>query len=232
MKSRRIDFDGLAAFYRPLELLAFGRDLERARFCFINELRDCRRILVLGEGDGRFLARLVRTVPGAWIHCVDSSPAMQELAISRISGTGAEGRVTFEQADMLSGSLDPGTYDAVVTLFFLDCFTPEQVAAVVARVRQGLRGCARWLFADFALPRRGILRLRARIWLKVLYLFFGWSTSMAVRSLPPSEDILMKSGFRRVATRDFQWGLVRSAVFVLPDCGIAPPHCEPLPVER
>jgi hypothetical protein len=39
---------------------------------------------------------------------------------------------------------------------------------------------------------------------------------VTVRSLPPSEEILIKSGFRRVAVRDFQGGFVRSSVFDLP----------------
>jgi len=219
VRSNPGDFSPLARAYRALEFLAFGRDLERARFCFVRELRDCRHILVLGEGDGRFLARLAEAAPGARIHCVDSSPAMIELAAARLSGTGAETRVSFEQADVLRAKFDPETYDGVVTLFFLDCFTPRQVAAVESLVRPSLCGGARWLFADFALPAGGIRRWRAAAWIKVLYSFFGWTTGLTIRSLPPSEEILLERGFRRVASRDFQGGLVRSAWFELtPPC--------------
>ncbi|MFI5356043.1 MAG: hypothetical protein ACHQ4G_01785, partial [Opitutales bacterium] len=51
-------FGRLAAIYQPLEFLALGRDLERARFTLLPHLRDCTRILVPGDGDGRCLARL------------------------------------------------------------------------------------------------------------------------------------------------------------------------------
>lgn len=211
MKAHPSGFDGVAGIYRALELLAFGGDLERARFCFVDELRCRGRILILGEGDGRFLARLVGAAPDARIHCVDSSPAMTALAAARVPGAGA--RVSFEQADVLGLRLDPATYDAVVTFFFLDCFTPEQVSAIESRIRPSLRVGARWLFADFALPPRGLPRWRAKAWLWLLYRFFGWKAGLRVQSLPPSEDIILKGGFRRVATREFQAGLVRSVVF-------------------
>ena len=62
-------FDRLARSYRTLELLAFGRDLERARFAWLPALADRKSILVLGEGDGRCLARLAALAPAARIHC-------------------------------------------------------------------------------------------------------------------------------------------------------------------
>ncbi len=216
MRSQPAGFDRLAPVYRALEFLAFGRDLERARFCFVPELIACRRILVLGEGDGRFLARLVAGAPDARVHCVDSSPAMLGLAAARISGAGAAERVSFERADVMGVALDPAAYDAVVTLFFLDCFTPAQVAAIERKVRPSLRGGALWLFADFILPARGFRRWRAKAWLRILYFFFHREAAVTVRSLPPSEEILIKRGFRRVAVRDFQGGFVRSSVFDLP----------------
>jgi len=212
-------FDRLAPAYRALEFLAFGRDLERARFCLVPHLAGRSRILVLGEGDGRFLARLVEADPQAEIHCIDSSPAMLVLASARASGAGAGSRVTFEQADVLTEALGSRKYDAVATLFFLDCFTPGQVGAIASKVRPSLADGARWVFADFALPPRGILRWRARAWLRILYLFFRWGTTLAARSLPPSEEILLGSGFRRSVVGEFQGGLVRSVVFDLPRSG-------------
>ena len=92
-------FDRLAGIYRGLERLAFGRDLERARFCWLERLSACRSMLILGEGDGRCLERLVRVAPVAHIHCVDASAAMLTRAARRIAGTEAESRVRFEQAD-------------------------------------------------------------------------------------------------------------------------------------
>lgn len=208
------NFDRLSRIFCPLEFLAFGRDLERARFYFLATIRDCREILVLGEGDGRALARLVEIAPQARFHCVDSSAAMLARAEARLSNHPARHRVTFTHADIFAAHFLPAHYDAVTTFFFLDCFSAEQVAAIIARVKPGLRSEAQWLFADFVLPPRGLLQLRARAWLAVLYAFFRWQTGLAVRELPPSEQLLREAGFACRQTREFQAGLVRSAVFI------------------
>jgi SAM-dependent methyltransferase len=206
-------FDRLPRWYRPLELLAFGRDLERARFAFLDRARGCRDILLLGEGDGRCAARMAKLAPCARIHCVDSSPGMIEHAAIRIAAAGAGARVTFECADARSFSPEPAGFDAVATLFFLDCFDAAGVEAVVARADASLRPGALWLFADFMLPPRGLARLRARAWLGILYAFFRHATSLGVSRLPPSEEILARAGWGRTACRNFQYGMLRSAVF-------------------
>jgi ubiquinone/menaquinone biosynthesis C-methylase UbiE len=219
VKASPSGFDRVARVYRALEYLAFGRDLERARFCLLPELAGCRRVLVLGEGDGRFLLRLVEAAPEARVHCVDRSAAMLALASARVAAAGASGRVTFEQADVLEAAFPSRGYDALVTLFFLDCFTAAQVAAIAARLRPALVAGGRWLFADFAVPARGPLRWRAQAWLRMLYCFFGWRAALAVRFLPPSEQVLLAAGLRRLSAREFQGGLLRSVIFDSPGGG-------------
>ena len=213
MKPAPANFDSVARVYRALEFLAFGRDLENARFCLLDRLADCREILVLGEGDGRCLAQLVQVAPVARIHCLDASAAMLACAGARIAGSEAHGRVTFERADILVVPFPPARYDAVITCFFLDCFSADQVTALVTGVNRSLRGEARWLFADFALPARGLARLRARIWLAVLYTFFRWQTRLRTNVLPPSEELIQQAGFASKASRTFQGGLLRSVFF-------------------
>ncbi len=221
MSSDRRGFDGLARWYRALEFVAFGRDLERARFAFLDRLADRRRILLLGEGDGRCAARLASIAPQADIVCVDSSSAMIERA-SRRTGSAGGGRVTFACADIRSFSPGGPPFDAVATLFVLDCFSPEEVASIVARTGAALTPGAPWVFADFVLPAQGIARMRARAWLRVLYAFFRGQAALRVRSLPPSEDLLERAGWRRGESIDLQWGLVRSSVYRRIPAGEAP----------
>jgi ubiquinone/menaquinone biosynthesis C-methylase UbiE len=213
MSRTRPGFDRLARWYRALEFIAFGRDLERARFAFLDRLADRTSILLLGEGDGRCAARLVKVAPGARIVCVDSSRGMIERASQRVKEAGGEGRVTFECADVRSYTPGPGQFDAVATLFFLDCFEADDVASIVLRTSPGLQPGAIWIFADFALPPRGLARARARMWLALLYACFRWETALAASSLPPSERILETEGWKRAESVEFQYGLLRSCVF-------------------
>jgi len=208
-------FDRLAGSYRALEWLAFGNDLERARFAWLPALAERNSILVLGEGDGRCLARLLALAPQARVHCVDSSPGMLARARARLSEADAR-RVEWECADARAVALAPGRYDAVVTLFFLDCFSAADVGRLVARVGAALQPGACWLFTDFVLPESGWRRCRARAWLGLLYGFFRWQTRLGARELPPSEAILAAAGWRPDQRRDFQAGLLRAAIFSQP----------------
>ena len=213
MKTSAARFDPLARVYHALEVLAFGGDLARARFQFLDQLADRRSILILGEGDGRCLARLLPLAPAARIHCVDASPAMLARAAARIAGQPGRERVTWECADALTVEFPAAQYDAVITLFFLDCFDRSSATGLVTRIRTALQPGAVWLFADFVLPERGLARLRARVWLAVLYAFFRWQTGLRTRALPPSEELIRQAGFDSRQFRDFQWGFLRSSLF-------------------
>jgi SAM-dependent methyltransferase len=207
-----ISFDRVARIYRVLEYAAFGRALETARFRYLDRLEACRDILIVGEGDGRVLQRLLALAPGASIRCIDSSAAMLARAAARLDPA-VRRRVSFERADVRTAMIGSSDYDAVVTMFVLDCFSREEVAGLVGRLAAGLRPNGLWLYADFSIPPSGWRRLRARLWVTFLYAFFRWRTGLAVRELPPSEEILRAAGLSVVEATTLQRGLLRTAVY-------------------
>jgi ubiquinone/menaquinone biosynthesis C-methylase UbiE len=207
-------FDRLARPYRALEFLAFGADLERARFAHLEVLRDCRSILIAGEGDGRCLHRLLALAPQAEITCLDVSPRMIAQARARIAGEpAAAARVRFVEADARIWIPTGKPVDAIVTLFFLDCFSSNECTAIVDRWLPVLRAEGTWLWADFALPEAGWRRARARAWLALLYAFFRWQAGLSVRTLPPVEAILSDRGLAPFRDRTLQRGMLRSVAF-------------------
>lgn len=197
-------------------MLAYGRALERARCAHFDLLRDRRDILLLGDGDGRGLELACRIAPRARITTVDFSAGMLRRAAARLSATDRE-RVTFLQADARAVTITPGSHDAIVTLFFLDCFTEDEARAVVARHLPALTADGIWLDADFALPPRGLARWRARLLLWLMITFFRWQTGLGTRRLPPVERLLRECGLAIVASRGWQGGFIRSIA------------CRPLP---
>lgn len=205
-------YDQLARFYRLVEFLAFGRALERARYHHLERLRASRRILLLGDGDGRVLARICRIAPHAQIDSLDFSAGMIARASRRLAPAD-RARVTFREADALTADYSANTYDAVTTLFFLDGFSGEQVRALLARLHPALTPGAVWLFADFVLPPRGWARMRARVLLTLMFAFFRWQTGLMIRKLPPSEALMESTGFIRDAEASWQGGFIRSSVF-------------------
>jgi SAM-dependent methyltransferase len=206
------DFDRVARVYRALEWLTFGRDLERARFRFLPLLASCRDILVIGDGDGRCTAKLAALAPGARLHCIDTSAAMLAMLHARLPAD-VRARVTTEQRDVRTLLPAPDRWDAVVTMFVLDCLTTADVERVARTLAASLRPGGRWLFADFVLPPRGWRRLRARLWIALLYAFFRWRTGLDVSTVPESEAALAAAGLRLEAGDELQHGMIRCGLW-------------------
>jgi SAM-dependent methyltransferase len=94
------NFNRLARLYRWMELFSFGPWLMLCRCAFLNECLNSCRALVLGDGDGRFTARLLRANLAIRIDAVDASPAMLS-ALSRRAGP-HNARMRRHQADVCS----------------------------------------------------------------------------------------------------------------------------------
>lgn len=216
------NFDGVARVYCWLEYLTFGPALQRARVAHLPSLRRCRDVLVIGDGDGRCLEALVLQAAEARIHCIDTSDAMLRQAARRVPA-GAGARVSFERADIRTFCSQEGHWDAVVTMFVLDCLTTAEVSCVAAELSQALRPGGHWLFADFVIPERGWRRLRARLWVAGLYAFFRWRAGLEVSHLPPSERLIEESGLVAVAVREQQAGMIRSIRYAKPSGARAGP---------
>ncbi len=185
-------FDRLARPYRWLEYAAFGRGLLRCRYDLLPWLADARRVLTVGEGDGRFVAELVRRFPEIKVDCVEASEAMIARAQSRLP-KGAN--VTFRHANALKLDFSKGEYDAVVTCFFLDCFKSETLTELMPRMAGSLQPCGNWLVAEFGQPTCGLAAWHARGWLAAMYFFFRYATRLEARRLPDWESEMARIGF-------------------------------------
>ena len=216
--TRQVNFDLLARPYRWLEYLSFGPLLNRTRLEFLPRLRAARRALILGDGDGRFLARLLSDNPVVVVDAVDSSPRMLQLAARRARRIGAAGRVDFHQADanfFVAPSHDPdlGDYDLIVTHFFLDCFYPAELATLLPSLTRCLRPGALWLISDFAIPPRH--PFFARLLVGTLYRAFGLLTGLPVRKLPDYSPVLRRLGFVLLERRSRLAGMLASELWSL-----------------
>jgi SAM-dependent methyltransferase len=205
------NFDRIARAYRWLEYLSFGRVLERCRFYQLDHIRDRRDALVIGDGDGRFLARLLRQNPQMHAEAVDLSPVMLNLLAERAAAINASDRLTVhcEDARELSPS---GKYDLVATHFFLDCLTTEEVRTLAERLRPHLVSGAVWIVSDFAIPR-GAAGLPARAIVSFLYTAFRLLTGLQVNSLPRYDEALKEAGLSLTDRREWLGGMLFSELW-------------------
>jgi SAM-dependent methyltransferase len=204
-------FDFLAPHYRWMERVLAGGKLQRCRTAWLPAVTGCQSVLLLGEGNGRFLGECVRALPNAVFTCVDASGAMLGLARERwLRRGGLDSRVTFIQADVLDWVPESSCYDLVVTNFFLDCFRSEQLELLARRLAGATVQGAKWLLSDFCEPAGGWQRLRARWILSSMYAFFRATTALPARRLTPPDLALRKAGFALSQRRYFEWGLLHS----------------------
>jgi ubiquinone/menaquinone biosynthesis C-methylase UbiE len=200
--------DKIARAYRWLEYAAFGRALERRRFRFIAEAAGARRALLLGDGDGRFLARFA-AASGASIDYVDASTRMLELARREVLKSRAGARcIAYRHADARTFPLAPAEYDLIVTHFFLDCFNASDLECLIARTALATQPGARWIVSEFRQPPWATPILSA------LYLFFRITTELTTRRLTDHRPLLMKYGFRLQCEETSRLGLLASELWV------------------
>ena len=199
----------LAPWYRWIEYAAFGHALEKRRFAFLPYIArlaaESGRVLVLGEGDGRTLAQLLKLAPLVRVEVVDVSPEMIALARRR---SGDSDRVTFRCEDALTVDWPSDYYDAIVTNFFLDCFTEADARGLIRRLASALTGQGIWLIGEFAIPSGGWRRVHAQVWIWTMYRFFGLTTGLRAQALPPVERLLREAGMRRIGQETSRAGLV------------------------
>lgn len=212
----QLNFDRLARPYRWLEYLTLGKELERCRLHFLPQLLDCRRALILGDGDGRFTTSLLAANRTLQADALDISPAMLALLRQRSEAVAANAamRLRTHQANALGFSYDAVTppCDLVVTHFFLDCLTQPELDGLIARIAPALAPGALWLVSDFRVPP-GPMHLPARAYIRSLYFAFRVLTGLRTTQLPDHAIPLRKSGFTRKAHHHLLAGILTTELW-------------------
>ena len=149
-----MDVSPLARVYAGLERLVYRGDLQRARCAHLEGLSEPNRVLIIGEGDGRFLRAFVeRFCDCDRIDVVEPSARMCGVARARI---GERAEVRFYEC-ALAAFEEAGKYDLIVTHFFFDCFDAAGQRGAVAAVRRLIADNGVLLLADFRPTQEWIL---------------------------------------------------------------------------
>jgi ubiquinone/menaquinone biosynthesis C-methylase UbiE len=206
-----MSFDRLARHYRWMEYVLAGNKLQRCRTAYLDQVREVRRALIAGEGNGRFLSAFLEANPSVQVTCVDGSARMLDCARVRLRREGRRAdNVEFIHADILAWTPPPAQFDLLATHFFLDCFPPVQLEIVLARLGAAAVPEGHWLISDFREPRAGPAKWRARSILAVMYLFFRCVTRLPARRLTAPDTLLERHGFALQSRRLSEWGLLHA----------------------
>lgn len=217
-KTRTANYDPIARPYQWLEYLTLGHTLERTRLHYLPTLTRQQHALVLGDGDGRFLARLLAQNPTLQADAIDTSATMLQLLRQRCEAASptAAARLHTYQANALTFTPPtPQKYDLVVTHFFLDCLTQPELDTLVARITPTLTPGALWLLSDFRIPT-GPMHLPAKLLVRSLYLGFRIITGLRTTHLPDHTTPFTKAGLTRIAHHHLLAGILSTELWQTP----------------
>ena len=205
------NFDRIARLYRWLEYLTLGPLLERTREYHLEHLAGCKQALVLGDGDGRFTARMMARYPEMRVQAVDLSAGMMRLLEARVTRVGGRERLRTTVGD--AREVEPeGPVDLVVTHFFLDCLTQEEVWFLTKRLKPHLKEGGMWLMSEFQVPN-GWLRVPGWLLIRGLYLAFRVLTGLRVTRVPAYRGPLRLARFVRVREHLEMGGLLTTELW-------------------
>lgn len=161
-----VDYSRVARVYQCIEYLAFGRLLEKVRgWCLDRlELEAGSRVLLVGDGDGRFLEMLLERFPNVQVDYLESSVEMIESAKNRAAD---DGRVQWCLGDVREWS--KSGYDLVAGHFVLDAFSESERGPIVAHLVSMLSECGEIVVSDFSIPVTHISKIK--MWVMQWFFF-------------------------------------------------------------
>jgi tRNA (cmo5U34)-methyltransferase len=197
-------FDPVAPFYPALEQCVFGSHLNRARHAFFEVVVEADRILLVGEGNGRFLTSLVSHKKKGCVEVVEKSPVMIRLAKGRVRTLGEmRCELKFIETDFREYRSSE-QFDCVVTHFFLDLFNPPAQLSVIERIAELTTASATWINVDFVPART--LRGNLLMWLQ--YAFFRIVSQVEAGRCFDEWTLAARNGWTVSESLDFLNGFV------------------------
>ncbi|MEZ4605469.1 MAG: class I SAM-dependent methyltransferase [Deinococcales bacterium] len=204
-------------FIEYLENLAFGRQLQSCRLAFIDDLKDCQNILILGEGDGRMMLELLKRYPQLRITSLDNSQAMLRCSQKRLNKHQLlSDRLEFIHADALRYHLPVERFDGLISLFFLDNFTESQLEKLIPRLSASLKQGGKFYQGDFCLPQGFWASFHAKAWLWVMYLFFNLLTDISSRKLAEPQAYFLAAGLKCLKRQERFLGMLYTELWLKP----------------
>ena len=148
-------------------------------------------MLIIGEGDGRFLSKLVNRFPGIKVDCIEGSSRMIAQARRRLPN---EADVNFLHVNALDWKYPVKKYDAIITCFFLDCFKERTLREWMPKIASSLDDNGEWLVTEFRELNGGVRGLASYVLIKIMYCFFRRITNLEASSLPDWPAIFRANG--------------------------------------
>jgi len=195
-------YDRLAPVYDRLAVFFVGKQIQQAQLKWLLYLNNRQKLLILGGGTGWMLLAISQINPNLVIHYVDASAKMIAKAQAEAKGS----IIRFIKGT--EADIPDKDYDTVLTHFYLDLFSDDQLPDLITKVKKRLTNNALWLVTDFE-THNTLQRVKVRL----MYLFFRLMTGLKTHALPQWYHALTTAGCITLKSYCTQHKFIRSVVF-------------------
>jgi ubiquinone/menaquinone biosynthesis C-methylase UbiE len=209
-------YDRITAFYDAFACIFSLNRINTSQVAFISHLTTQKRALIIGGGTGYFLQKLLIQNKEIQIVYVEVSENMIEYAKKRILQNCPNGinRVTF----ICKGieDFEWQAYDLIVCNYILDLFENTFVEDLAEKFKNNLTKKGILYVTDFRISESSsLMKWCTKLGLAILYQFFRWATQLKTNTLPDTENILLKKGFRVSNSKLFLKGILMCRLYKL-----------------
>ncbi|MBL6449919.1 class I SAM-dependent methyltransferase [Fulvivirga sp. 29W222] len=200
------NFNSVAFIYDTLARLVFGRSIQRAQAGLLYYVQNASKVLVLGGGTGFILQELDKLGLSLKVTYVEPSSAMIDRSKKKSPFRYIDVDFVQSKHDAVFGA---GKFDVVITNFFLDVFTEEQLRDVVRQVSLQVDKGGMWLLTDFVITKIWWQRMLVRL----MYFFFRVTAGLEGDRLLNFEEFLAMVNFKPVYRQYYYHGMIRSDIY-------------------
>lgn len=206
-------FDRLASTYDLWVRLVFGKALEKAQCALLDQLPQGGNILLIGGGTGWLLKPLCNQAKPEKILYIDASAKMIQKAqdFVRKEIPAWEGKIEFLQGTQEALPVSDH-FDCIITPFFLDLFSQEELASVFTQLTQQLTPNGIWYLVDFQVAKQPF-RIPAKMLIWIMYRFFRLFTGMSGTQLIDPTPYFSTHNYQLLTGKRFYLGMVKSQVW-------------------
>ena len=198
------DFNKVANVYDGLVKLVFGNKLAIAQKTWLPEIQEGSRVLVMGGGTGKILEWLFETHNELNVVYVEAAEKMLEQTQKR--------QFPKAQVELILGTesnIPSGSYDYIITNFFLDVFKPQKLERICQQLHSILKEGGHLICTDF----RETGKFRHQLIIALMHWFFRAVSGLESSKLQDLQAQLVNTGYRLQDEKRYSGGLVFSGLY-------------------
>lgn len=203
------NYDSIADYYDVLSRMVFFRTQVKAQIQQLAAIPANSTILIAGGGTGWILEEIAK------VHSSGLKITYVEIS-SKMLGRSKKREVKGNTVEYVHAAMEDfkpsGFYDVLITAFFFDNFSADNVGLIFKQLNALLKPGGIWLFADFYYTEKSGKRWQLLL-LKSMYLFFSKISSVEAKTLINTEHFFEEQSYAIVKINFYYGSFIKAVIY-------------------